>query len=175
MKNDQDSELKDVLCCLDAWNGRAFSSDPPVNKDGVERAAALARYFEDQERGLDKIYAAPYLRSLQIAQHLGWSTRRKILVEPGLSNVPHTRVPLPGMLDCYMSFPSIDLRHSPSSHEPPPDETPVESLPRILDIGLDIADRMHAGQNVAVVTHASSGEDARAHKTGESLPSQLEE
>jgi hypothetical protein len=78
-------------------------------------------------------------------------------MDPGLSNVPHSKAVLPSAMQTFMSFPSIDLRYKPSSREPNLENTVLEGLPRMLDVGLDIAQRMSSGQKVAVVTHTLAG------------------
>ena len=106
--------------------------------------------------GLDKIYVSPYLRALQIAQHIGWVANRKLLVEPGLGNAPHSRTKLPTAKEFFMSFPSVDLHHCPASRHPHWEDTVLESLPRMLDVGLDITEHMSARQKIALVTHSVS-------------------
>ena len=135
-------------------------ADPPLSMEGSLRAAELAAYFH-ANGGLDQIFVSPYLRSLQIAQHLAWATKKKLLVEPGLSNVPHTNTKIPRAQECFVFCPSVDLRHTPSSRDPHPDETILSSLPRVLDAGLDISMRMVPGQKVAIVTHAVTGQMRR--------------
>jgi broad specificity phosphatase PhoE len=156
MKDDHDGELKDILYSLDRQQGKCFAADPPISEEGRARAAKLGGLFKSTG-GLDSIYVSPYLRSLQIGQHLSWATKRKLLVEPGLSNVPHTITSPSNTLELFMSFPSIDMRHEPISIEPAFDDSILESLPRVLDIGLEIAARVTAHQRVAIVTHTVTG------------------
>ena len=156
MKDDHDGELKDVLHSLDRQQGKCFAADPPLSEEGRARAAKLGGVFKSTG-GLDSIYVSPYLRSLQIGQHLSWATKRKLLVEPGLSNVPHTIISPSNTLELFMSFPSIDMRHEPVSIEPAFDDSILESLPRVLDIGLEIAASVTANQRVAIVTHTVTG------------------
>lgn len=156
LKDDHDGELKDVLHSLDRQQGKCFAADPPISEEGRARAAKLGGFFKSTG-GLDSIYVSPYLRSLQIGQHLSWATKRKLLVEPGLSNVPHTITSPSNTLERFMSFPSIDMRHEPISIEPAFDDSILESLPRVLDIGLEIAARVTSHQRVAIVTHTVTG------------------
>ena len=142
---------------LDSTNAKDFVTDPPISTEGNRRAMELATFFRSTIGGLDQIYASGYLRSLQIGQQLCWATNKKMQMDPGLSNVPHSKAVLPSAMQTFMSFPSIDLRYKPSSREPNLETTVLESLPRMLDVGLDIAERMSSGQKVAVVTHTLGG------------------
>ena len=153
---DHDVEFKHILHHLDAEQGKAFVADPPITSEGAERASQLAAFLQETG-GLEKIYVSPYLRSLQIAQHIGWATQRKLCMERGLSDGLSTTSRLPSAQERFMNFPSIDLRHRSFSRDPCAESDELQSLPRILDVGLDIVGGLGPGQRVAVVTHSVSG------------------
>ena len=153
---DHDVEFKYILHHLDAEQGKAFVADPPITNEGAERASQLAAFLQETG-GLEKIYVSPYLRSLQIAQHIGWATQRMLCMERGLGNGLSTKSRLPSAQERFMNFPSIDLRHRSFSRDPCAENQELQSLPRILDVGLDIVGGLGPGQRVAVVTHSVSG------------------
>jgi len=157
LKDDHDGELRDFLHSLDGQQGKDFAADPPLAEEDRARAAKLGSFFKSTG-GLDGLYVSPYLRSLQIGAQLAWATNRKLLIEPGLSNVPHTLLTVSaGKLARFMSFPCIDHRYQSATTEPACGESSLESIPRVLDAGHHIAARMTAHKRVAVITHTVTG------------------
>ncbi len=128
--------------------------DPGLSPDGEEQARELGLSLRDQS--VDRIYASPFLRTIQTASHIADALDLPVRLEPGLGEVlPYLAEPpllLPEQ-ERHQRFQRIDAAYeflfTPSYPEPEEaaHRRAAETVQRIAD--------QHPDENILFVTHAS--------------------
>ena len=109
------------------WRERAeLPDDPPLSSDGVEQAKRAAHRLSSE--GITRIYASPFLRTIQTAHLVAEVLELPVLVEPGLGEHlspawfrgPPTLHGIPTLL---REYPRVSNEHEPLASAQFPEST----------------------------------------------------
>lgn len=128
------------------------STDKPLNKRGLRQASCLKAPFADVY--LDRIYASPYLRTMQTAEQVKGDRNMDIITVPGLCEIhcgewedlnrEEIEARWPGMIDLW--------QHAPDKLHMPDGETFEQVQDRAVRSFTDIV-RQNSGKRIAIVSH----------------------
>jgi broad specificity phosphatase PhoE len=90
--------------------------DPGLSPDGVEQARRLGQRLRGE--GIERIFASPFLRTVQTAHHVAEAIEAPIFIEPGLGEILYADwfdappEPLP-FEEMKRRFPRLEAGHEP--------------------------------------------------------------
>ncbi len=139
--------------------------DPGLSPDGADQAREAGRSLLSKR--VDRIYASPYLRTIQTASHIGDVLGLSIRLEPGIGECLPTVTETPKLLsdeERLQRFERIDPSHKPF-YQPTFPEAEDVAHQRAARTVRRLADQ-HPHENFVVVTHASPVVGIVRHLTG---------
>lgn len=139
--------------------------DPALSPDGEQQAQELGASLRRQS--IDRIYASPYLRTIQTASHIADALDLPIRLEPGLGECLPALREMPLIIseeERARRFTRIDPVHTPLYQPTFPEPEPTAHQ-RAAQTVRALADH-HAGENLLFVTHASPIVGIVRHLTG---------
>lgn len=128
--------------------------DPGLSPDGADQAREAGKSLINKR--VDRIYASPYLRTIQTASHIADVLGLSIRLEPGIGECLPNMQELPEILseeERLQQFARIDPSHLPYYQPifPEPEDVAHQRAARTVR---RLADQ-HPNENFVVVTHAS--------------------
>lgn len=128
--------------------------DPALSPDGERQAREVAHVLKNAP--IHRIFASPFLRTVQTAHAAAEALGMPIALEPGIGEILPTIQEQPRLLPLeahLQRFPRIDPSYAPVGRLVYP-ESEADGLRRAADTAQTLADR-HPHQNLLLVTHAA--------------------
>lgn len=139
--------------------------DPSLSPDGEEQARELGISLRSQP--IDRIFASPYLRTIQTASHIADALDMNVYLEPGIGEcLPHV-AETPVIIspeERSQRFARLAADHTPCYQPAFPEPEDVAHR-RAADTVQQLADR-YSHENLLFVTHASPIVGIVRHLTG---------
>ncbi|RME54586.1 MAG: histidine phosphatase family protein [Caldilineae bacterium] len=128
--------------------------DPALSPDGERQAQEAAQVLAGA--AIHRIFASPFLRTVQTAHAAAEALDLTVALEPGIGEILPTVQEQPELLPPQVlqeHFPRLDLSHTPVGRLAYP-EPEAAGLRRAANAAQALADR-YANQNLLLVTHAA--------------------
>ena len=128
--------------------------DPALSVDGMEQVTALASHLQD--RDIDRIFASPFLRTIETAHQIANRLHLSVSLEAGLGEVlsPQLFRSQPTLLSSQSIqsfYPSVDIHYASRTHAQFP-ETHEEAIARCGQTVAALAND-HNPDNILLVCH----------------------
>ncbi len=138
--------------------------DPALSPDGEDQARELGASLRGQS--VDRIFASPYLRTLQTASHIADALDLPIYPEPGIGECLPTVAETPQIIseeDRAIRF--VRISEHTACYQPTFPEGEAVAHKRAAETVQQLADQF-PGENLLLVTHASPIVGIVRHLTG---------
>ncbi|MBX3051142.1 MAG: histidine phosphatase family protein [Caldilineaceae bacterium] len=139
--------------------------DPALSDDGERQAQEAGRSLVGQP--VHRIFASPFLRTIQTAHHIADAVDLPVALEPGIGEILPTVQQIPALLPAdeqLRRFVRVDSAYSPIGHLAYP-ENEADGHRRSGQTVQQLADA-HPEHNLLFVTHASPTIGIVRHLTG---------
>lgn len=139
--------------------------DPALSADGEQQAQEAGRSLAGQP--VHRIFASPFLRTIQTAHHIADAVDLPVALEPGIGEILPTVQEMPALLpeeECFARFPRLRNGHPPVGVLAYP-ESEAEGYRRTGETVAHLADA-NPDANLLFVTHAAPVIGIVRHLTG---------